>query len=178
MSRKALRYAKLERLICESSESEEDHIEVDSAGIDSDSDGSIVDPDFVPDEENVKEDVEKSLICIWKIQKDVAVDTKTMIQPDHPQREESCSSNFLEGVAIDLEHIIVPDGDTLKGKNGYLWETTPQAIGKTPVINVVHAKEFNLKISSQQTKRAISKESMWCKLGIENKDKVIPILQK
>lgn len=70
MSRKGLTDAELEQLLYESGDSEvEDNIEIEEKFTDSESDDSLCDPDYLPEEEDPEEALETCLRKLWEPKK-------------------------------------------------------------------------------------------------------------
>ena len=70
MSRKGLTDEELEKLLYESGDSEvEDNVEMEKNFTDSESDDSICDPDYLPEEDDPEEALEMCLKKVWKPKK-------------------------------------------------------------------------------------------------------------
>lgn len=46
----------------------------------------------------------------------------------------------LQRTEEDPGYIIIPERETLKGKNGYKWTSESKRTGKTPTMNIVHVR--------------------------------------
>nr|CAI5849289.1 unnamed protein product [Callosobruchus analis] len=75
------------------------------------SDDSIADPDFISDDNDVEEAFENELM-----------------------------NGHVTANEVASYCVLVPETDSLLGKNGYVWTTKPKKERKTPSINVVHVR--------------------------------------
>ncbi|VEN52828.1 unnamed protein product, partial [Callosobruchus maculatus] len=51
-----------------------------------------------------------------------------------------CTSGHVTSNEVEPDFVVVPETDSLLGKNGYVWKTKPNKNGKTRSINVVHVR--------------------------------------
>nr|CAI5862599.1 unnamed protein product [Callosobruchus analis] len=123
-----------------SSDSEaDDDIEVENVW---DSDDSIADPDFIPDDNDVEEAFENELMNVWNETNATQTSRNETLTPKLGQAglAAPCISGHVTPNEVAPDCVLVPETDSLLGKNGYVWTTKPKKEGKTPSINVVHVR--------------------------------------
>nr|CAI5845220.1 unnamed protein product [Callosobruchus analis] len=141
MSGRPLTDKELEELANQiSSDSEaDDDIEVENVW---DSDDSIADPDFIPDDNDVEEAFENELMNVWNETNATQTSRNETLTPKLGQAglAAPCISGHVTPNEVAPDCVLVPETDSLLGKNGYVWTTKPKKEGKTPSINVVHVR--------------------------------------